>query len=329
MIRLESLKQAAGVIDRYDRIAVLAHEKPDGDALGSALGLVHILRSSGKSADAFLPESIPAKYETLAGTDYLNSMNRAMLTRDYDLMVVLDCASSERIALGSRLELGDLGIPVLGIDHHDSNTLEADWLYVDGKCAATAELVCRMAESAKWQISAEAATMLLLGLITDTGSFRFSNTNSSALQTAGRLHEYGAEWDKVVNTAFFSKPFNQLQFETDLIQHHVKSACNGRYLYGMITDELLKKHNFDMRDGEAVIDLLREVSGVMIAALLYPSKGKVKLSMRSKDKDYPVGPIARKFGGGGHLMAAGASVDTTPEEAEKLLLEAVTETLDK
>lgn len=330
MTRLNKPAEAAEIIDRFQRILVVAHEKPDGDALGAALGLAQILRDNGKQADALLPDPIPAKFEAIAGADFLTALDGATLRNDYDLVVALDCANSARLALGTQLDIAALGTPLLNVDHHVDNSVDADWSLVDGKAAATAQLVYEIAESMPvWTISARAATLLLVGLITDTGAFRFSNTSGAALRAAAGLREHGADWERVVNAAFFSKPLRQQQFETEMLHSCVKSACEGHFLYAAIPDELFAKYDFDMRDGESIIDLLREIDGVVIAALIYKRNGQFKVSLRSKDLHFPVGPIARQFNGGGHQMAAGATITApTLADAEAQLLAAVTKTLE-
>ncbi len=329
MVRCSDLTEISGVIARHGRILVITHEKPDGDAIGSALGLVQILRGNGKKADALLPEDVPDKYKSLTGNDFLTQTAPAELNENYDLAVVLDCASDRRAGLGRNACIDDITLPLAVIDHHSDNSMNGQWVYVDGGAAACAELIYRMAAGVpEWSISPKAATLLLLGIITDTGSFRFSNSSASVLRTAADLRELGADWDGAVNAAFFSKTLRQQRFEAELLGKYVKSACNGRFLYAFIPAGLLEAHGFDMRDGEGIIDFLREIQGVAVAALAYPRDGRFKLSLRSKDRRYPVSEVAHLFGGGGHRMAAGGAIEASSlQEAEAKLLNAVTNLL--
>ncbi len=321
-------REAAEVLSGFRRVLIATHEKPDGDALGSALGLGRLLRDHGRQATVLLPEPLPVKFRKLAGNEFAVSPAELDL-RAFDGFVALDSARDSRVALGPELSFSALNMPILNLDHHVDNSVQADWSCIAGDAAATAELVCDLAGENGWTISPAAATWLLLGIITDTGSFRFTNTTGATLRTAAMLRECGAQWEEVVNAAFFSKPLRQQQFEAAMLRDCVKSACGGRFLYAMIPDELFAKYQFDMRDGETVIDLLREVEGVVIAALVYRRNGDFKLSLRSKDGRCPVGPIARVFDGGGHQMAAGATVHAGSfAEVEALLLEQVTRTLE-
>ena len=322
-------REAAEILAGFRRVLIATHEKPDGDALGSALGLGRLLRDNGRQATVLLPDPLPEKFQELAGDDFITSAVGLDL-QNFDGFIALDSARDSRVALGPELQLSALNVPMLNLDHHVDNSVQADWSCIAGDAAATAELVCDLAGENGWTISPVAATWLLLGLITDTGSFRFSNTTGATLRTAAMLRDCGAQWESVVNAAFFSKPLRQQRFEAAMLRDCVKSACDGRFLYALIPDELFAEYQFDMRDGETVIDLLREVKGVVIAALVYRRNGAFKLSLRSKDGRYPVGPIARTFDGGGHQMAAGATVSAGSfAEVEALLLEQVTRTLEE
>jgi phosphoesterase RecJ-like protein len=170
--------------------------------------------------------------------------------------------------------------------------------------------------------------MLYLGIITDTGSFKFTNTTSNTFKTASYLLTKGVDLTKLNNAAYFSKKFNQLKFEAEMINNYLKCDLDGRYAHAIIPQELFDKYNFNMKDGETVIEYLREIDTAIIAVLIYPKDTAVKVSLRSKNPAYPVGPIARKFDGGGHEMAAGITFENhTFEEVDKLLYEAIKEVL--
>ena len=134
----------------------------------------------------------------------------------------------------------------------------------------------------------------------------------------------------MVNAAYYSKPLRQQRFEVELLETQERVALDGRYIYAYIPDELFRKYDFDMRDGEGLIELLREVAGTKIVALFYRKGDSFKVSLRSKDQRYPVGPLARALGGGGHDMAAGITLTgMNHEEVEALLLEKAAALLDQ
>ncbi len=300
------------------RMLVAAHIKPDGDAVGASAGFARMCRDNGLEAVLLLPDPPSEHYlPFLAGLDVRTRMERAE-AETFDCLVLFDCARPDRAALGPDLELGTLKLDLVNVDHHMDSTVETPFRWV-APFAAAAAMACELGLRKNWKISPEAATLLLLGLITDTGSFRFGNTTPEALRTAATLLECGGNLEAVVNAAFFSKSRNRQAFEADMLSCALHEAADGRYLYAALPDEMFARHNFDMRDGDTLIELLREVQGVTIAALLYRRDGKTKVSLRSKDTAYPVGPLARKWGGGGHEMAAGITLDLPLAEAAKQL----------
>lgn len=323
-----SIPEAAKLLLEHDRILILTHERPDGDAFGSALGMQEFLRDCcGKHAETYLPSPPASRYSTLVGS-YKETLSPEELA-NYDLILLLDCANRERIASGPQVDGKTLpereAPPMLNIDHHAGNDINAHWNLVIPNAAAASQIAAEIALTiGHCQIKPRPATLWLLGIVTDTGAFRFTNTVGHTLRVAAELLDRGADLEGVVNASYFSKPLNQQRFETELLETQEKVALDGQYVYAFIPDELFKKHQFDMRDGEGVIDLLREVAGTRIAALFYRKGDAFKVSLRSKDLRFPVGPLARSLGGGGHQMAAGITLTgTTPEGVERLLLEKV------
>ena len=329
MSEIITIPRAAELLSAHDRILILTHERPDGDAFGSALGMQAFLRDCcGKHAEACLPSPPAKRYSGLTGS-FKTTLAPEEL-RNYDLIFLLDCANRSRIAAGPQIDtekLPDLNTPpMLNVDHHVDNRIEASWNLVVPDAAAASqiavEIALEMFRSGK--IGEPAATLWLLGILTDTGAFRFSNTIGKTLRVAAELLDRGADLERVVNATFFSKPLNQQQFEAELLRTQEKIVLGGRYIYAYIPDELFRKYDFDMRDGEGLIDLLREVDGTQVATLFYRKGDDIKISFRSKDERYPVGPLARELGGGGHQMAAGVTLSgKKPEEVESLLLEKV------
>jgi|GEM_PF-217874 len=330
-----SIPEAAKLLLEHDRILILTHERPDGDAFGSALGMQGFLRDCcGKHAETYLPSPPASRYSTLIGPSK-ETLCPAELA-NYDLILLLDCANRERIAAGPLVDgktLPDLDTPpMLNVDHHAGNNIDARWNLVIPHAAAASQIAAEIAfEFAdRCKIERHPATLWLLGILTDTGAFRFTNTVGHTLRVAAKLLDLGADLESVVNASYFSKPLNQQQFEVELLETQEKLALDGQYVYAYIPDELFRKHQFDMRDGEGLIDLLREVAGTRVAALFYQKGDAFKVSLRSKDLRCPVGPLARSLGGGGHEMAAGITLSgMTHEEVERLLLEKVAALLKK
>ena len=186
------------------------------------------------------------------------------------------------------------------------------------------EIAASLAFASGCGVSQKTAEFFLTGMMTDTGGFKFSNTNGEVLRMAAKLLDAGANLEKLVNILFFSKPEKQLRFESELVSRQIKIACSGKFAYAFIPQELLDKYNFSLKEDEGIIDILREIDGVVIAMLVHHQPEGFKISLRSKEPRCPVAPIAAAFGGGGHLMAAGATADLPDfESLEKIMLEKV------
>ena len=307
-----------------ERFLIFTHCRPDGDAIGSSFGLKTFLQDNGKYADVVMPDSPPARYSKF-GLDHLQSADPA----DYDRIVILDCASKERIAHGSSLtEETFSGDMVFSLDHHITNNVNARFSFVEAKASSASEIVSALAFQSGLKVTARAAEFWLSGMLTDTGGFKFSNTTGDVLRSAAKLIDCGVDLEKLINILFFSKPARQLAFESDLASNYLKITCGGRFAYALIPPELLEKHSFSLKEDEGIIDILREIDGTVIAMLIHKAPDGFKVSLRSKDPKYPVSPIASSFGGGGHLMAAGVTLNVPDfQTAEKVMLPKVSELL--
>ena len=312
--------RAAKVLQESEKVLIFTHQRPDGDALGSSFGLKYFLENTGKTAVVFIPGAIPHRHTKLFAGSISEITQEEFNT--FDTFVSVDCANPDRLGKPELLSIDELRQKrYINIDHHKGNSMESGFFnLVSGETASCSELLVKIFCAAKIEIPEICATPLLTGMMTDTGCFRFSNTSADTMRNAAILLERGAELEKIVNAVFFSKPLNQVRFENELMREHLKFAAEGRIAYAFIPPELAKKYDFNIKEDEGLIDLLREIDGVTIAILLYAGPGGIKISMRSKESRYPVGPVARAFNGGGHELAAGATFEGTAEEAEKALI---------
>ena len=312
--------RAAELLAASRRVLIFTHLRPDGDALGASFGLRSFLTERGKSAEIFLPDAMPPRHAKLFSGE-LRHVTREELD-SFDTFVSLDCANPARLGLPEFLTVDALRQRrFINLDHHQGNSLASGFFdLVSPESASCCELLVRILLESGAELSPGCATAFLAGMMTDTGCFRFSNTDAVTMRTAAELLERGAELERIVNALFFSKPLRQTRFENELMTTCLKLAANDRIAYAFIPEALLKKYDFDLREDEGLIDLLREIDGVVVAMLLHRGKDGVKISMRSKDPRFPVGPVARSLGGGGHEMAAGATVAGSDEEAESLIL---------
>lgn len=319
-------------LDRFrtQRVLLVTHARPDGDALGSLCGLLLFLRANGFHADAMLPADVPDYYcEFLPEEGLLPAEPPRAELPDYALTVTLDVSRRARAAADFITCGADAPMPVLNIDHHPDNPGFGAWNYVEKEASATSELLAGMAFDTDAEIPRAAATHWLLGILTDTGAFRFSNTTPASLRTAAQLADRSGEYQKAVSACFFAKPEKLARFEADLLCHHLKKTSDGKFFYVYFDPALLAKYDIELRNTEQVIEILRAISGPLIVATVRRESGSFKCSLRSR-AGYSAGRIARAAGGGGHDMAAGCTINAASfKEAEQILLSYVKKELNQ
>ena len=302
---LMTLKAAAEKIKAANKILITAHIQPDGDAIGSTLATMQILRAMGKAAQIYIDDELRKNLQ------FLPHFKEIRQKFDADLLLILDTAP-DRI-----LKVRDLtDAPILNIDHHVTNSGEGVELYLDSDAAATCEIIFRLAGELGAEITPDIATCLYTGLATDTGFFKFSNTRAETFKIASELVSCGVV-PNLVSEELEKRSVSEI--------FGIRTALNSmRFFYGgkvagmFITLDQMKQ----IDSTEAFIGMIRVVEGVEVAFVISEREQKVcRVSMRSKGVD--VSKIANEFGGGGHVRAAGCTLYEDIGDAEKILLEAI------
>lgn len=306
-----TLKQAAARLKTADKILITAHVQPDGDAIGSTLAAMLILRSLGKTAQIFIDDTVRKNLHALP---HFEEIRRPVADEkfDADLLLILD-TSADRIGNVRKLTTA----PTLNVDHHVTNNgTDVDELYVDSSAAATCEIVYKLAAELDATITPEIATCLYTGLATDTGFFQFSNTRADTLAVASELIRCG------VSPHFISE---QLESKSLAEVRGLAEALNSLKMYfgdkvaGMTIDNA-SAAKFDSTEG--FIDEIRVIETVDVAFLITEkAQNFCRVSMRSKGVD--VSKIAAALGGGGHVRAAGCTLKMPLADAEKILVDAI------
>ena len=256
------MQTLAGKLLASSNVLIMTHRRPDGDALGSSMGLALFLRAHNINAEVILPDGAPPRFRTLIPA--FRSDITLEEAANFDLFVAVDCANPERLGCGSALNIELLRQKnFISIDHHKGNSLAAPAEWLEPTACSASFMVAKLLLSTSKRITAEAATLLLTGIMTDTGNFCFANTDADAFQIASELRKCGADTVKIANAIFFSKPLKQLHFEAELINTCFKMACDNRFAYCFVPDELMKKYDFNMAEDEGLIDLLRGIDGVI------------------------------------------------------------------
>jgi phosphoesterase RecJ-like protein len=300
-------REVAEFLKTLDRAAVSTHVGADGDAIGSAAALVYLLRSLGAEAVFCHREGVPAYLRWLLPEEPLTE-----LSANHNLLVV-DTSRADRIGVDH-----DEDNPVrLNLDHHEDNPLYGEYNIVDGKAAASAEIVARIFKELDVPLKGRPAEAIYTGISTDTGGFRFRNVSPAAHELVADLLRAGvvpAEVDYRINRTGSIEQLNIVGLSL------ANAERFGEVLVSTVDNADYERANATELDSKESIDRLRTVSGVEVVAHLREVEGGTKASLRSESVD--VGEIARRFGGGGHRLAAGYTTHgKNPEEAKVELLE--------
>lgn len=323
-VATSELERVAAELRARDRFLLTAHEGPDGDALGSLLGMHRLLGQLGKDSVMFLPAKefpLPIEYRFLPLEEVFHEPPADMADRT---IVFLDCGNVDRMPVDFLTEGGNFTI---NIDHHHDNTRFGDLNLVQVDASCTAEIVFDLARLLEVPLTPEMASALYVGLITDTGKFMYENTNAHTHRVAAELIEAGVDVDDTYRRLYEHVPLDKLRLISralDGIQLH----CDGRLVVSYITSADYEATGAGEEMTEGVIDHLRSIEGTKVAAVIRDlgNRGRAarKVSLRSSEGDVDVSAIARKGGGGGHKRAAGFSTDLEFDDLVAYLRDEVT-----
>ncbi len=291
------------LVNEANSIAIGGHVRPDGDCVGSCLGLYNYLKenTTDKQIDVYL-ESVPASFSFLKNSDLVLSEVKQNVS--YDLFIALDCGGRERLGFSEELFLA--AKHTINIDHHISNPLYAEHNHVETDASSACEVLCGLLEDSC--ISMETAECFYLGIVHDTGVFKHSNTSRKTMDTAGRLIEKGVSASKVIDDSFYRKTYMQNQILGRCLLESIL-LLNGKIIFSCVSQKMMQLYAAVPADLDGIIDQLRVTEGVE-AAILIREEGcqQYKVSMRSNGK-VDVNKICGLFGGGGHKMAAGCMMN--------------------
>ncbi len=295
---------------------VTSHVNPEGDALGSLLGLTLALRLAGKKVTACMEDNVPDLLKFLPGSDTLTgSIDGA---GPFDATFAVDCGQKDRLAapLGSPAETGTL----INIDHHGTNDEFGDINIVEAEASSAGELVYDFIMAAGLEINKDIATCLYVAISTDTGSFRYSSSKPDTFRKAGELVALGADpWD-VASHVYENHPENKLKLFSKVLGTLEVISCDTFKAATMyVTLEMFDSVGADKDLAEGFVNYARGVTGVEVGLMFRESgPGEYKVSMRSRGL-IDVAEIAQRFGGGGHKNAAGFKISgELPEVRERL-----------
>jgi bifunctional oligoribonuclease and PAP phosphatase NrnA len=299
-------------------IAIAGHIRPDGDCVGSQLGLTLALQNEGKKVFCWNEDVIPQKYRFLDRNEIIQRPKRGL---KFDCVIATDAASFERLGVVGEC-VTDRKL-FISIDHHESNTRYADLNWVSARESSTGELIFRLLQTAKWPVTKPIADCLFTAVSTDTGSFQYPSTRPRTYHVAGELVRRGADLAKITDEVYQSYPLSRAR----LLRHvysHFHLTHNNQIAYFWLKKADFARTGADSSDSEGLIDHIRAIEPVVVACVFEEIEPQLtRISLRSKSENVNVNEIAAQFGGGGHPAAAGARIPGTPLAVQKKVVAAI------
>jgi phosphoesterase RecJ-like protein len=304
-------------------ICVVGHIRPDGDCIGSQLGLSLALRDQGKLVTCWNEDAMPDK---LAFLDPDRLVQRPRPGKKFDCVIATDCASFERLGKVGKC-IGNRKL-FINIDHHASNTRYADINWISAKEPSCGELIFKLLKAAKWPITPAIADCLFTAVSTDTGSFQYPTTLPGTFHVGAELVTKGANLAKICDEVYQSYSLSRVR----LLKHvynHFRLVHDNQIAYFWLKQSDYTRTGAQKDDSEGLIDHIRAIEPVVVACLFEElAPGVTRISLRSKSDRVNVNEIAAQFGGGGHSAAAGARITGAPLSAQRQVIAAVKKALD-
>ncbi len=317
---MNSASDIAAALADAETCIVTTHLRPDGDALGSSLGLHRILLAAGKSSTVVDVEPIPERYRFLIADGECKSSDEIDVST-VDCIIVLDSGAIDRAP--PFVAEWQEKIPVINIDHHKSNTNFGRLNLVNDTASSVGEILCDLTATAKLTLTRSAAEALWVAIVTDTGRFSYSNTSPETMRAAATLLETGIETSSINHRIYNAMPQRQLRLQGRALDH-LTTHEEGRVAMVTLSHDDYIELGCTAADAEDIVNLPRSLEGVGIAIFLYEllDEPGTKISLRTAEP-YDAAEFCRLLDGGGHARAAGCSVTTQLEATTIQILERV------
>ena len=307
------LSQVVQLIEQNQRFMITSHIRPDGDGLGSGLALYWMLLSLGKEADVVLRDRVPPAYNVLPGSDRV--LVQDDVTHRYDAAFIIECSDVDRPGLPSLANQF-----VVNIDHHSTTEAFGDINWIDATSAAVGEMIYNLCKALGVEVTKEIAECIYTALLTDTGSFHFSNTTERTLKIASELVRRGVEPARISQALFYSYPFSKIKLMGRVLAA-IERDESGRIAWVTMDRETMYESDACEEDADGIVNHALSVGDVDAVAFFKEiSPGAYRVSLRSKGKNN-VAKVAERFGGGGHRNAAGCRIEGEFEEVKKRVIE--------
>lgn len=318
-----SMKEIGEQLLAAESVLLFPHINMDGDTLGACTALCEALQTAGKRAAILVEEEVP-EYVKFLDQGYCSQDPDVI--EDPDICMCVDCSETKRFP--GRTEAFFKGRVTICIDHHVTSEPFADYNYIDGGAAATCELVYSLLRTMGMEITKEMAEAIYTGISTDTGNFQYSNTTKDTHLIAAALMDAGIDHNKITVQLYQNTRLEKIRI-INKVMENMLIFSDGRGAIAYASRQMMDDVGISVDETEGVIDILRNIMGVEIAAFVKEREADlIKVSLRAKT-DGNVAAIAAEFGGGGHIKAAGCTLHTDLETACNQIKEAIEESLRK
>ncbi|PYS90169.1 MAG: bifunctional oligoribonuclease/PAP phosphatase NrnA [Acidobacteria bacterium] len=315
------LSQVVELIENKQKFGITTHIKPDGDGVGSSLGLCWLLQSLGKSAEVIVHGEVPVAYRSLPGAENIRDVEA--LDDQYDAVFVIECSDLERPGIKG---LDD--VFTVNIDHHATSAHFGTINWIDSTASAVGEMIYNLCKAIGGRITREIAECVYMALVTDTGSFHFSNTTDRTLKVASELVKAGVKPAEVSEAVYNNYPWSRIELMRQVLET-VRRDESGKVASMRQTLKMREIAGAVDGDNNGFVNIplaAREILAVVYMREV--GKDEYRVSLRSKG-DINVAKVAEKFGGGGHRNASGLRVEGNWDEKETELVNAVREAVDR
>jgi len=321
-VKEENLQDLIAEIDRIlrqaERALVVSHINPDGDSIGSSLAVAQYLRDLGKEVVLVREDDIPDKYQFLQGADRYPQREEYDPAPSVDTAVVLECPNPDR--MGSVADMLGEDTVVVNIDHHLGNTEYGSINWIDLEASSVGEMITRYFVEVGYSMSPATADQLFTAILTDTGRFRFPSTSKHTMEMAGHLIKSGARPHAIASRVYFDMPISTIRL-TGRVLNDIEYYDDDRFCFLALTQDKLKESGAEASESEGLVDFVLYGRGVRAGALLKEvDANTTKVSLRSV-KEIDVSKVANTFGGGGHINAAGCTLEMPMDQAREEILD--------
>ncbi|MCK5126713.1 MAG: bifunctional oligoribonuclease/PAP phosphatase NrnA [candidate division Zixibacteria bacterium] len=320
------IKEIIKALMKAKRVLIIGHANPDGDSLGSQLGVAELLDTKHIEYEIVNEGVIPGKYAFLPGIDRIRNIdNYQAKGSSFDTAVFIECSNLERI--GNVQTLVNNGCKIINIDHHQDNSNFGDINFLDFEAAAAGEMVYELILDGGFEISKNMATNLYTAILTDTGRFHYKSTTPKSMRVAADLLDKGASSSRITDEIYYKQSINSLAL-TGAVLQGLEYFLDNRVCFMSIDNALLEKTKTTKADTDGLVNYALRAEGVLVG-VLFSDKGPgvTKASFRSQNH-ISIVDVAGKHGGGGHKNACGCTLNMPVDEAQEIIVKEIEELLD-